>query len=291
MMMPLSQSPSATAGISSLDNKNELILKSVSIQKNPSSNLNYLQDNGKKGKHISLPDGVEGNGSVLSKHKKRKPSVERQKANAKKKAIKKPRSLYNLFFQVERELILSDLSCPPEAKFLATHQSCQSESKFISKKSMLLLDNAIPNVPCPARYRGSNILNPIYKVKTEKRKHHRAHGKISFIQLGKKVAQNWKCAGEDVKDYFRELSFKDHERYFCELGRSEYQYAAMAMLTTDGRIPCVKPSTAYESQMEIKRCTDTTNSPTADKKIKLIHGDPHTDIQMEAHLKQHSCDP
>eukprot|EP00957_Ditylum_brightwellii_P177055 13487945-Ditylum_brightwellii.AAC.1 len=61
---------------------------------------------------------------------------------------------------------------------------------------------------------------------------------------------------------------------------------AMAMLTAEDGIPCVKPSTAYESQIEVKRYTDITNCPNADKERKLIHGDPH----MDAYLKQHSCD-
>eukprot|EP00957_Ditylum_brightwellii_P203200 15333625-Ditylum_brightwellii.AAC.1 len=68
---------------------------------------------------------------------------------------------------------MSDLSCPSEAKLLAAHQSRPYASKLVSKKSMLTLENAITNVPCPARYRGLNILNPIYAVKNEKRKDHK----------------------------------------------------------------------------------------------------------------------
>eukprot|EP00957_Ditylum_brightwellii_P212125 15366998-Ditylum_brightwellii.AAC.1 len=81
------------------------------------------------------------------------------------------------------------------------------------------------------------------------------------------------------------------QSYVCDLERSDDNDVtmAMAMLTADDGIPCVKPSTAYKHQMEIKRFTDVTDSPTADKKRKLIHGDPHTDMNMEAYLKQHSC--
>eukprot|EP00957_Ditylum_brightwellii_P060515 4594877-Ditylum_brightwellii.AAC.1 len=55
----------------------------------------------------------------------------------------------------------------------------------------------------------------------------------------------------------------------------------MAMWTSDGRIQSI----AYENQMEIKICTDIMICCTIIKKMKLVHGDTHT----EANLKQNSC--
>eukprot|EP00957_Ditylum_brightwellii_P130752 9975585-Ditylum_brightwellii.AAC.1 len=173
---------------------------------------------------------------------------------------------------------MSDLSCPPEAKFPAAHQSSPCEFK----KSKLTLHNAIPNFPCPARYHGYEILNPIYAIKTERRKHRRVHGKIGFVELAKKIAQNWKDVDKDVKEYFKELSSKDHERYCCDIKRSKDHGVSMTVLTANGMISDDKLSTAYDNHIEFKRDTDITNCSSINKKRKLIHGDPH----MEAYLKQ-----
>eukprot|EP00957_Ditylum_brightwellii_P100533 7663450-Ditylum_brightwellii.AAC.1 len=102
---------------------------------------------------------------------------------------------------------------------------------------MLTLENAIPNIPLPARYRGTNILNPIYVIKTERRKHRKSHGKISFVELSKKIAQNWNNSDKGVKDFFKELSEKDYERYKSDLKRSKDYDASAARLTADNGIP------------------------------------------------------
>jgi len=246
----------------------------MTFNNTPSFDSNYPQDNNKNAKCISLPNGVEGDGFARSNHPMRKLSVKKNTASTKEITVKKTRSPYNLFFQVERELILSDLSCSPEARFLAVHESSPFGSK---KRQLLTLENAFLNTPLPARYRGANILNPIYEIKTERRKHRKTHGKISFIRLSKKIAQNWKHSDKGIKDYFKELSLKDCGRYKSDLKKSKDHDASVARLTAVDGIPSIKSSFAYGNQMEVRRYSDATNSPTANKKRKLMQGGAHTE--------------
>jgi len=179
---------------------------------------------------------VKGNDFSVNQNPRRKPPVKKQKINAKRNTVKKPRSSYNLFFQVERELIMSDLSCSQESRFLAGQQS----NPDWSKESPVALENAIPNAPLPARYRGANILNPIFAIKSERRKHRKLHGKIGFIQLSKQIAENWKTSDKEVKDYFRELSVKDFERYKNDLKRSKFSSVLAEKSTGTIRLPTTK---------------------------------------------------
>eukprot|EP00957_Ditylum_brightwellii_P033558 2543733-Ditylum_brightwellii.AAC.1 len=123
MSLSLSQRlhPSNSALITHLDHKNRTILKSAAIKNDPSFDLSYLEDNVKKEKCSSLPNCFESNDLVGNKYTKRKPPVKKHKTDAEEITIKKPRSPYSLFFQVERELIMSDLSCPPETQFLIVY--------------------------------------------------------------------------------------------------------------------------------------------------------------------------
>mmetsp|Transcript_6017 Transcript_6017/g.8946 ORF Transcript_6017/g.8946 Transcript_6017/m.8946 type:complete len:394 (-) Transcript_6017:44-1225(-) len=280
--MSLSHSPQLNRSelITSWGPKHNRALKSMTFDNSPSFYSNYPQDNDKNAKCISLPNGVEGDDFARSKHPKRKLSVKKHTSGTKEITVKKPRSPYNLFFQVERELIMSDLSCSPEARFLASHESSPFGSK---KKQLLTLENAFLDTPLPARYRGTNILNPIYAIKTERRKHRKSHGKISFIQLSKKIAQNWNNSDKGIKDYFKELSVKDYERYKSDLKKSKDHDASVARLAADDGILSVKSSTAYGNQMEIRRYSDATNFPTANKKRKLMQGGAHTEVCRKQH--------
>jgi len=144
--------------------------------------------------------------------------------------IKKPRSPYNLFFQVERQLVIAELSCSPQSISLDRNILSVDHSQGNCQGRLLALEDALHNVPLPARYRGANILNPLKVINNQRRKHCKSHGKIGFVQLSQTIAKKWKHADQETKDYFKALSVKDLQRYKYE---SEIINISCTSISTD----------------------------------------------------------
>lgn len=95
---------------------------------------------------------------------------------------KRPLSAYNLFFQLARQRLISDT--PSNLPFTA------KDVELISMK---------------------------HKQKKEKRRHRKTHGKISFADLARSIASQWKELSDDDKVIFEERAEMEKCRYKQEL--------------------------------------------------------------------------
>ena len=49
--------------------------------------------------------------------------------------------------------------------------------------------------------------------RSQKRRHRKSHGRISFIELSKQISSRWKKLPEEHKQFYREVSTLDHARF------------------------------------------------------------------------------
>mmetsp|Transcript_11140 Transcript_11140/g.16363 ORF Transcript_11140/g.16363 Transcript_11140/m.16363 type:complete len:359 (+) Transcript_11140:17-1093(+) len=194
-------------------------------------------------------------------------------------AIKKQRSPYNLFFQIERELIIAELSHSPPARSLGRNRL----SLIDSQGSSLALEDALHDVPLPARYQGAGILNPLKVINNQRRKHRKVHGKIGFLQLSRTIAEKWKNADQKTKDYFKALSMKDLERYRHESERNSASCTSMstdddsALLGTNGiHIELNKPvNILTHAERRKRKATQVIDHPEVHLKRQCLISEPY----------------
>jgi len=96
---------------------------------------------------------------------------------------RRPLSAYNIFFKVQRQLIITGR---------------QDDITDIT------------------------VVNEIAKAsgdcdKQKKRVHRKSHGKIGFADLARSISPRWKGCRKDVKERFEELARKEKERYYDEV--------------------------------------------------------------------------
>jgi hypothetical protein len=91
---------------------------------------------------------------------------------------------------------------------------------IISSIRALLLESSGggANVPLSREERKTWLLSTRQnKVQTTRRKHRRAHGKLSFNQMNMLINTEWKVLPQDDKEFYREVAQADKERYDREL--------------------------------------------------------------------------
>ena len=116
----------------------------------------------------------------------------------------RPLSAYNIFFKVQRYLIITGK--PNELDIKTIHEIAST-----------------PN------YRGKRI-------------HRKSHGKIGFSELAKEISQRWKTCDKNVKVHFKELARKDRARYDQENKTSGTENTQSSAIDKDRKIPQVEES-------------------------------------------------
>eukprot|EP00581_Thalassiosira_minuscula_P031015 CAMPEP_0183762784 /NCGR_PEP_ID=MMETSP0739-20130205/9299_1 /TAXON_ID=385413 /ORGANISM="Thalassiosira miniscula, Strain CCMP1093" /LENGTH=241 /DNA_ID=CAMNT_0026001119 /DNA_START=111 /DNA_END=836 /DNA_ORIENTATION=- len=116
-------------------------------------------------------------------------------AIAKRNPLPRPYTTYNIFFQLEREYILQhDLDVIP---------------KLSPEEIFNCSDERYEGPPLPMRYQGLTLSHDWYipgKALRKKRQHRASHGKISFIDLSKKVSSSWRNCEDSIKLFCAHVS-------------------------------------------------------------------------------------
>mmetsp|Transcript_7583 Transcript_7583/g.16519 ORF Transcript_7583/g.16519 Transcript_7583/m.16519 type:complete len:463 (+) Transcript_7583:343-1731(+) len=124
---------------------------------------------------------------------------------------RRPYTPYNLFYLLERELVVQG------------NEPAVAKERALKRASMLATARSLKNeigerpedeIPIPARYKGIILLPYWYEPNLkEKRKHRKTHGKISFKELTGIISKNWANIDTETKDYCTRVSEIGRKRY------------------------------------------------------------------------------
>ena len=135
-----------------------------------------------------------------------------------KKIKNRPLNSYNLFYMLERELLL-------QSKGFDT-----TKGKGLSRRSTSVYfddyaDLALRFPPLPSRYQSVHLSADWYMHGKDKktREHIKTHGVISLKELSRSMAANWKMVDEDIKEYVTEVARMVLDR------RDELEYASLLL--------------------------------------------------------------
>ena len=133
-----------------------------------------------------------------------------------KKIKNRPLNSYNLFFILERELLLQ------------SNGFDTTKGKGLSRRSTSVYfddyaDLALRFPPLPSRYQSVHLSADWYMHGKDKktREHIKTHGVISLKELSRSMAANWKMVDEDIKEYVIEVARMIKER------RNQLEYASL----------------------------------------------------------------
>eukprot|EP00970_Alexandrium_tamarense_P006598 scaffold1129_cov210-Alexandrium_tamarense.AAC.7 len=133
-----------------------------------------------------------------------------------KKIKNRPLNSYNLFFILERELLL-------QSKGFDTTKGNDPSRRSTSVYFDDYADLASQFPPLPSRYQSVHLSADWYMHGKDKktRKHSKTHGVISLKEFSRSMAANWKNVDEDIKEYVVEVARMVLDR------RDELEYALL----------------------------------------------------------------
>eukprot|EP00985_Skeletonema_marinoi_P001777 scaffold704_cov131-Skeletonema_marinoi.AAC.4 len=158
---------------------------------------------------------------------------------------KRPYTPYNLFYLLERELVVQKINGPPK-------------SNGIKRKHVGVAPREEDQIKPSSRYDGI-VFKPYWydPDMKEKRKHRKTHGMISFKELTGIISANWATVDKETKDYVTIIS---------ELGRKRYK-DKMNLFNASQKIIQLKKEHA-EADTGKKMSGSLKKQPTASK---LVH--------------------
>jgi hypothetical protein len=130
--------------------------------------------------------------------KQRKPS-----SDAKRSHIARPLTLYNFFFRVERSRLIEEIS------IYANETTIDPASSLQEFYASVVRD--------PSTFIEQVLQDHLSRDPSQKRKHQKVHGKISFESLTHLIAANWNAVPDLVKDVFRQIAARYLQRYDNEV--------------------------------------------------------------------------
>ncbi len=109
---------------------------------------------------------------------------------SKDKMPKRPLSAYNIFFKIQRYLIINDRP--------AIRDICEIDQIREEIERAVSLGKTGPN--------------------KKKRSHRKTHGKIGFADLGKTIGIRWKTCSAEVKAYLEKIALEEKEKHYNAVG-------------------------------------------------------------------------
>jgi HMG (high mobility group) box len=169
-------------------------LKNVSLKKPQSSSILtkcLFQEN-----HFNAPSIVAISNTIKTTEILSEKQTRNDDAYTSKEKIQplRPLSAYNYFFRDERERILRQSGDHDH-----NHDMTSDNYPYTEMQQLVIL-----------REHWS-------QDRTQKRRHRKTHGKISFTALSKLVSQRWKVLPPEQKEFYQHVVSKDWKRYQEEL--------------------------------------------------------------------------
>jgi hypothetical protein len=127
----------------------------------------------------------------------------KQSLDAKRSRIARPLTLYNFFFRVERSRLIEEISANVNE---TTMDPALSLQEFYAS---VLRD--------PSAFIEQVLQDHWSRDPSQKRKHQKVHGKISFESLIQLIPANWNLVPDLVKDVFRQIAARNLRRYDNEV--------------------------------------------------------------------------
>ncbi len=118
---------------------------------------------------------------------------------------KQPCSIYNLFFQLERECLLHE--------YIPNRSQCILRDIVICRNSGQNVCESRDIDQRPLRYRHLTLPDNWFKSGRSNRKHRKTNLPFGFLQLNKIISERWESVDEETKVYLKEIASSEWKIY------------------------------------------------------------------------------
>ncbi len=114
---------------------------------------------------------------------------------------KHPCSIYNLFFQLERECMIYDLN-----QSNVNGDRCSDNSSSLDGVNVNVGLDSQDVAQLPMRYRHLVLADDWYKSGRSKRKHRKSNFPFGFKELNAIISKRWESVDEETKEYLKKIA-------------------------------------------------------------------------------------